>query len=254
MTRSSLFLEVGLAALAALTLTAGDAGAQKKKKIGATGPTACNLKSIPLAAGNSWTYRSGGQTVTIKVLDVGPGKDFAGKAVTVANVEETFNDNTTKTVFTCTPAGLQVPLESFFFTAEPGGGVGTAFTVTARDRVTWLPDGEIAEGNGWIEAVKADAVRTDMGGAGAEHMPAKIEVERHVNVRATEKLMIGLGEFNTTHIIFELRGRGIIGDERSEIPIKRPGAVWMVKGVGYVKVDDTFDKTWELVESSLVPQ
>jgi len=83
-------------------------------------------------------------------------------------------------------------------------------------------------------------------------VPAKVEVERHVNVKGNEKIMIGLGEFNTQVVMFELRGRGVIGEEKSEIPIKRPGQVWLQKGIGYIKIDDAFDKTWELVETNLV--
>jgi hypothetical protein len=236
---------------AALSLPAV-AGA-KPVKAGASGPTACNLKTLPLAVDNTWTYKSGAQQVVIKVLEVGPGKDFAGKPATVATLEENLNGVAIKTTVTCTPqTGMQVPLESFFFTGEPGGGVGTVFTVTARDRATWLPDDQVIDGNGWVEVVKADATRTDMGGAGAVHAPAQVEVERHVNVKPNEKLMIGLGEFNTQRVVFELRGRGIIDEERSEIPIKRPGQVWLQKGVGYIKVDDAFDKTWELVDTNLV--
>ena len=226
----------------------------KPVKAGASGPTACNLKTLPLAVGNTWTYKSGAQQVVIKVLEVGPGKDLTGKPATVATLEEALNGVAIKTTFICTPQlGVQVPLESFFFSGEPGGGVGTVFTVTSRDRATWLPDEQVIDGNGWIEVVKADATRTDMGGAGTVHAPGKVEVERHINVKGNEKIMIGLGEFNAQHVVFELRGRGIIGEDKTEIPIKRPGQVYLQKGIGYIKMDDAFDKTWELMETNLVP-
>jgi len=249
MTRKTFSLAVAVALSSLLSAGAG----AKPTKAGAA-PAACNLKGIPLAVGNTWTYRSGAQTVIIKVLEVAPGKDLAGKPATVATLEEALGgDQTIKTAITCTPQmGMQIPLESFFFTGEPGGGIGTVFTITGRERATWLPDDQLIEGNGWIETIKADATRTDMGGAGMVHVPAKVEVERHVNVKGNEKIMIGLGEFNTQVVMFELRGRGVIGEEKSEIPIKRPGQVWLQKGIGYIKIDDAFDKTWELVETNLV--
>ena len=41
------------------------------------------------------------------------------------------------------------------------------------------------------------------------------------------------------------------GLEKFELPIKRPGTIWLVKGVGAVKLEDAYDKSWELVETSL---
>lgn len=229
------------------------ADAAPKPKAPAVGATACNLKSLPLAPGNTWTYKSGAYTVVIKVLDVGPGKDFLGKPATAVTMEETFGTRVVKSTITCTPTGgMVIGLDSFFFSGEPGGPVGSTVTVTERDKVTFLADDQLVPDNGWVESVKADVVRTDGGGAGAVHPPAKIEVERHVNVRNDEQVMIGLGTFKPQKIVFELRGRGMVEDQKVEIPIRRPGVVWLVKGVGFVKIDDAFDKTWELTDTNLV--
>jgi hypothetical protein len=229
------------------------AAAAPKPKAPAAGATACNLKALPLAPGNTWTYKSGAYTVVIKVLDVGPGKDFAGKPVTTVNLEETFGTRVVKSTINCSPgAGMQIGLESFFFSGEPGGPVGSTVTVTDRDKVTFLADEQLVADNGWVEIVKADVARADTGGAAAQHPPAKIEVERHVNVRNEEQVMIGLGSFKPQKIVFELRGRGMVEDQKVEIPIRRPGVVWLVRGVGFVKIDDAFDKTWELTDTNLV--
>jgi hypothetical protein len=248
---------IQLAFVVASSLVAGAAFAQKGPKVVATGPVACNFKSLPLTAGNTWTYKSGNYTVVIKVLDVGPGKDHTGKAVTTATLEEVFTSadktRTVKTSINCTPKdGVQVALESFFFTGEPGGPVGSTLAVTARDKATFLPDEQLSADNGWIESVKADVTRIDGGGAGAVHQPAKLEVERHVNVKGNEDVMIGLGPFKPQRIVFELRGRATVEDQKVEIPIRRPGTLYLVKGIGFVKIEDVFDKTWELTDTNLI--
>lgn len=237
----------------ALLLPAAGMAAKPKAAAGSAAPLACGLKALPLAQGNSWTYRSGNIQILIKVVEVAQGKDGAGKPATTITLEEQANGRTLKTTAICTPTGgLQLPLDSFFFLGEPGGSVNGTTTITSRDKATLLPDDQIVDGNGWIEAVKADVARTDAGGAGTKHLPASVEIERHVNVKETAKLMIGLGEFNAQRIVFELRGRGIVGEEKTEVPIKRPGAAFLVKGVGFVKIDDAFDRTWELIDTNLV--
>lgn len=237
----------------ALALLVPAVATAKTKPAGSGKPLACGLKALPLAEGNTWTYRSGNTQVVIKVLEVGQGKDFADKPATTITLEETANGRTVTTTATCTPqTGVQIPLDSFFFLGEPGGALGGTTTITSRDKATWLPDDQVVDGNGWVEVVKADVTRVDGDSAGAKHAPASVEVERHVNVKESGKVMIGLGEFNAQRVVFELRGRGVVGEERAEIPIKRPGAAYLVKGVGYVKLDDAFDKTWELIDTNLV--
>lgn len=240
-------------AVALAFLVPAVATAKPTKTVGSTAPLACGLKALPFAVGNTWTYRSGNTQVLIKVLEVTPGKDAAGKPATTIVLEEAANGRTVKTTATCTPTnGVQIPLDSFFFLGEPGGALGATTTVTSRDKATWLPDDQVVDGNGWVETVKADVVRQDSGSAGAKHAPSSVEIERHVNVKESSNVMIGLGQFNAQRVVFELRGRGVVGEEKAEIPIKRPGTAFLVKGVGYVKIEDAFDKSWELVDTNLV--
>lgn len=225
----------------------------KPKTVGSTAPLACGLKALPMAKGNTWTYRSGGQQVVIKVTDVQNAKDAAGKPATTIVLEEQVAGRTLVTNLSCTPTGgLQVPLDSFFFSGEPGGMLAGTLAMTSHDKATLLPDDQVIPENGWIEIVKADVTRPDAGAAGAVHLPAKLEVERHVTVKDSENLMIGLGQFTAQKVVFELRGRGIVNEEKTEIPVKRPGTAYLVKGVGYVKLDDAFERTWELIETNLV--
>jgi hypothetical protein len=226
-----------------------------KPKAPPAAPTACGYKSIPLAAGNTWTYKAGPSVIVIKILGVGPGKDHTGKAATVIDVEEDYANRVIKTQWTCTAAGgLYVPLESFYYTGEPGGGVGMQLNITSRDKPWLLPEEQLVGDAAWIENVKADVVRADGAGAGAVHAPAKLEIERHVQLKGPETFTMGIGQVKTQRWFFELRGRGLVGEAKTEIPIKRPGMYWVTPGVGIVKIDDAFDKTWELTDSNLLPK
>lgn len=251
-------LLVALAAVLLVPLVAVPASAKPKIAVG--GPTACGYKTLPLAVGNTWTYKADDQhkgvQITVKITGIGPGKDWNGKPATVIDVEEAYQGRTTKTSWTCTPTGgLIVALDSFYFAGEPGGGVGVQFKETSHDKEWLPPENEIAGGDAaWVETVKADATRTDAGGSGAVHVPAKVEIERHAQLKGTETVPnIALGPLSTIKLGFELRGRGIIDPAPpAEIPIKRPAMFWITRGLGLVKIDDAFDRTWELVETNLI--
>src|SRR5262245_50464928 len=106
----------------AILFVAATAFAKPPQLAPSSGPTACGYKSFPLAAGNTWTYKSAMSQVVLKVTKVGPGKDWQGKPATVADLEETYQGRTLNTQISCTPAGgIIVPVESFFFSGEPGG-------------------------------------------------------------------------------------------------------------------------------------
>jgi hypothetical protein len=253
--RTAIFVWIVSTIASIVCVFAGSAAVARPAKIIATGAAACGMKAIPLAVGNTWTWKAGTTTITLKVLEVTPGKDAAGKPSTVITVEETYQGRVLKNQLICTPdKGLVVPLESNLFTGEPGGPVGKTFAVTSRESVTFLNDAGLVDGSGWIEKVKADVTQIDTGGAGAKLFAGKLDLERHVHVEpGANDVVTTLGQWrNAQKIVFELRGRGEVESEKTEIPIKRPGAFYIVKGLGVVKIDDAFDKTWELVETNLV--
>jgi hypothetical protein len=220
---------------------------------GAAAPTACGYKSIPLAIGNTWTYKAGSAVAALKIVDIGTGKDDLGKPATVIDVQEDYAGRTLKTRWSCSATGgLVVPLDSFFFSGEPGGGAGTTMTPTSRDKAWLPPENELTGDVAWVEVLKADVTRTDGGGAGATHLPGRLEVERHVQLKGTETVTLGIGQLKAQRYFFELRGRAIVEEQKVEIPIKRPGAFWVTPGIGIIKIDDAFDRTWELTESNLI--
>ena len=116
------------------------------------------------------------------------------------------------------------------------------------------PDARLVANANWIEKVQAKLDRVDaaQSGLGLEHLPAKLEVERHVNVVGDETVTLLSGQpiAQSRKIEFELRGRGIVEDQRYELGIKRPGALWLRRGVGIVRLDDAYERSWFLTSST----
>jgi hypothetical protein len=242
------FLATVLAAVAT-TAAASSAWAQAPAK---RPPLACGIQIIPLQKGNSWTYHSGTIDYIITILDVAAGKDKDGKPITNIQVEEVNGPRKIALTWTCTPeTGLTVPPESLLFTGEPGGGVGVTIANLVVTEATLPPEKLLVQDFQWVHTVKGDANRIPAEGSGATHPAARVEIERHSTVQPSEGVTIGLGYWNAVKITFELRGRGIVGAEKAEIPVKRPGAFWYVKKLGLVKIDDAFDKTWELTVTNV---
>jgi hypothetical protein len=246
-----------LALFSALLLVPAPAPAAKPKGGQAGGkPPACGMSYIPVVEGNTWAYKSNlGKVIVVRIVSVGQGKDAAGRPATIIEADEQYEGRALKTQWTCTPdKGLVVPPDSMFFAAEPGGGIGDQMTITAHEHVTLQPDATLVQDANWVEIIKADVARTDTSASGATHLPAKVELDRHVIVHNTENVATAVGQWNALKIGFELRGRGIVGDEVAEIPAKgdHPGTLWVVKGLGIVRMQDNFDKTWDLAESNLL--
>jgi hypothetical protein len=244
-------------ALAALVAPGSEGHALAQKKAGGPKPKpACGLRNLPLFTGASWTYKSGVDEMKITVESVAPGKDAEGKPATVIKVDETYKNESLKLDYTCTDKeGLRVPPESFFFTGEPGGIYGDTVTITKHEDVWLHPDVEAITDSGWQEKIKADVTRADTGGRGAKHPDAKIEVERYVVVKGVDLVVLPLGQYNATKVQFELRSRAFIGEDKTEqiIDDKNPGALWMVKDLGVVQVEDNLKtrRTWELVATTV---
>lgn len=212
---------------------------------------ACGMNFLPLVAGNSWTFKSGNQLATVDILSVTEGKDPEDKPLTTIEVKESYARKSITTTWTCNAAGLRIAPDSFFFAGEPGGMPGMTVTVTKREDVTLAPDAAIVQDAVWIEKVFADVARSDAAGQGATHLPSKLELERHVLVHPIDPTAVPIGQFGAQKITFELRGRALAEGQRVDLQPKRPGGLWLVKGLGPVKVMDAYEKTWELTATNL---
>jgi hypothetical protein len=225
--------------------------------IKATSP-ACGISYMPLVRNAGWVYRQvgGSDLVKLRVTDIGPGKDEAGHAVTAITVEETYKDSTTILVWTCTSAGLRIPLDSFMWGGEPGDVLGVTLKITDHKDYWMHPDSDVTPGSGWAELIKADAERADASGKGVKHPPVKLELEHHFKAEEAEDVDTIAGSFHTLRFTYEMRGRAFIGTEKAEVPAAaEPGHFWFVKGIGPVKIEDNLNlrqrRTWELAGTNL---
>lgn len=243
-----------LAVSFALSLGAGAAAAQKQKK--AAPP--CGISYLPLVEGTVWTYKFAvppevqeapgprsepPETLRIEVLEVAA----KGKSAEIT-VAEAFRGVTHETVLRCTPDGLAVPVESFFFAGEPGGGRNVALeNVDAKGEVYPGKKG-LGRGDELYIAVVADLVRAPTEGSGAEIPRGKLEIERLLNVGGRESVETGLGELSATRVDVVLSGRAAVEpqlDKQVHMPDTR-SQLWFASGVGLVQAYNRLGHGWQL--------
>ncbi|MFH0903238.1 MAG: hypothetical protein V2A73_21625 [Pseudomonadota bacterium] len=214
---------------------------------------ACGSRLLPLAKGNSWTYRSGSEEVSISVKEVTVERDASGRRLARIELQETFAGTAKTTTCTCSPqTGLTVPPGSFLFSGEPSDDAGMAFAVSSHDGATYPSDGSLLVGHSWVETVRAAALRKDTSSSGGEHPAAQVEIERYVAIGAEKTMTFEKGIFRAREITFDLRGRSIVGEDKRDLQVKRQGVVWLVGGLGIIRIDDAFAKSWNLVSSNLL--
>lgn len=243
-----------LAAIIALFVATapGLASGQRAPKPPKKPAPACGITYLPLQPGNTWTYKAGATEVVVTVVGVAPGKGADGKPRTEIQVEEAIGEKKATATWTCTAAeGLTLPPTSILFAGEAGGGTNLTLVNPVTTGPTLVPDAQIIEGFQWTHTLKADADRPAAPNTGAKHAPAKVEIELVQTVATPEDVTTAMGDFTALKIGFELRGRGIVGEEKAEIPVKRPGAFYYVKGVGVVKIEDAFDRVWDLSATNM---
>ncbi len=243
---------VSATALAALTLTglAGSAAAKKSKP-------ACGISYLPLVTGSIWTYEPVEPPVPLsetdaervkkaKQLNTPPPKQVVitvlsvedEKGGSVITLEEKADTLTRKTVLHCTRKGLEIDPQSFFFAAEPGGGLN--MTLANVEREGSLPGASgFRKGKSSTVAIKADLERTAHEGTKATINNGKIQVERTVFPGINENVSTPAGAFKkATRVEFDLTGRAAVEpniERFFEIKIDWRGIFWFQDGVGLVQ-------------------
>ncbi len=238
------------------TLTGEPARALAKSVRAPKPPTlpaaACGLDLFPLSKDATWTYRSGADSLVVTVVGV-----TDTKGTTTLEVSERLGDREPLTTsWSCTRGGgLTLPTTSFFFAGEPGGlTAGMQLAQTAHDEVWLKPLAALVVDFQWTEKVRFDIARTDTSGKGATHPDAKLELERTVTVQAPEAATTDAGTFPAMKVTYGFRGRARVGESIAELLVKRDDpALWFSPGIGVVRIEDAFERTWDLVASSRLP-
>ncbi len=262
----------GAAALAAVTaLLASPLAAQGKKKkkdkeeaaaAGEVKPgvAACGIAFLPLVEGTTWTYKyfvpenvdvapalhvNSPETLTIHVDKVAPGAD-GGATITVT---ESYRKVSLTRELTCTKDNLQVPIDSFFFNGEPGGGIAMKIDKIDRKGETFLLKGGLKENT--FQEFKAEVTRTPTEGSGAAIPAAALEVERKMTVRGKEPIDSEMGMHkNTIRVDIELTGRAALESQKDK-PLNMPAmpsTMWFAPGVGVVRAESRAGWGWKLVK------
>lgn len=258
---SRLAAGAAIAALLASPLVAE--GKQKKKKeeeakAGKAGAPACGIAFLPLVEGTEWTYKhfvpenaepppgqlhvNSPETLTVKVDKVTPTGD--GATITVT---ETYRKVSTTVELTCNKDTLQIPIDSFFFNGEPGGGIGIKVDKVDRKGDSFLLKGGLKENT--FQEFRAVATRNPTEKSGAAIPPAALEVERKMTVKGKEPTESDLGEHKAAvRVDIELTGRAAL-DTQKDKPLNMatiPSSMWFQPGVGVVRVESRLGWGWRL--------
>ncbi|HEU5059236.1 MAG TPA: hypothetical protein VFU21_22040 [Kofleriaceae bacterium] len=262
---SRLTAAAALAASAVLVAAPPTAGAKKKKKdkeeaaaAGKPAAPACGISFLPLTEGAEWTYKHfvpdnaeipPGQlhvdpppTLTVRVDKVTPTGD--GATITVT---ESFRKMTVTRELTCTKDALQIPIDSFFFSGEPGGGIGIKIDKVDRKGDSFVLKGGLKENT--FQEFRAVATRVPTDKSGAAIPPAALEVERKMTVAGKQPTESDLGEHkNAIRVDIELTGRAAL-DTQKDKPLNMatiPSSMWFQPGVGLVRVESRLGWGWRL--------
>lgn len=251
-------------AAAALVVPTGAAHAQRKPPA-----SACGIKALPFVQGNEWVYtavqppediRQAAQKiaankpkqparVVIKVVSVTALPGGAAEIV----LEETADAVTKTTKATCVKDALDVGLESFFFSGEPGGALNYELSeperpATEHSYVFQLGTLNVPE---WIVNIKASFKRLPSEGIGVKLVDGTLDLQRIVKRGAPEAVTTGFGNFNAVPVQVELVGSVTLAyqpEEKFSIPANTFSKLWIADNVGVVQVSNSNGHTYHLTE------
>jgi hypothetical protein len=250
-------------AAAALVVPTGAAHAQRKPA------PACGIKALPFVQGYEWVYmavqppeeiRQAAQKiaankpkqpakVVIKVVSVTALPGGAAEIV----LEETADAITKTTKATCVKDALDVGLESFFFSGEPGGALNYELSeperaATEHSYVFQLGTLRVPE---WVVSIKASFKRLPSEGLGVKLVDGTLDLQRIVKRGAPEAVVTGFGSFNAIPVQVELVGSVTLAyqpEEKFSIPANTFSKLWIADDVGVVQVSNSNGHTYHLTE------
>lgn len=255
-----------LVAGAAVFLSPFAAEGKKKKKdkeeakAGAVkaGAPACGIAFLPLVEGTEWTYNyfvpdnavipegqlhvEAPKTLTVHVDKVTASGD--GATITVT---ESYRKVSLTHDLVCTKDNLNIPIDSFFFNGEPGGGIGIKIDKVDRKGESFLLKGGLKENT--FQEFRAMATRVPTEKSDAAIPPATLEVERKMTVKGKEPTESDMGEHKgAIRVDIELTGRAAL-DTQKDKPLNMaaiPSSMWFQPGVGVVRVESINGWGWKL--------
>jgi hypothetical protein len=223
------------ASLVLLGLTSFEGSVDARPRRGAGTPASvCGVKVLPLAVGNTWTYKTipapfppapevarlaplQPKEIVVTVTSI-ERKD----GDTVVTLEEKLTYDTSQeptkpklvehkltSTITCNNKGkFDISPEAFFFNGEPGGSHGLTFETFERKKETsWkLTKGTVGDQE-WIEEIVATFKRTPAKAGSAELSGGKLELERRVTPQEPEEVTTNVGSWRSEKLGITTTGR-----------------------------------------------
>lgn len=259
---------VTVAACGLLALAA-PAAAQRAKAT----PPACGISYLPMVEGNEWIYEPTDSPLpltdeqrealeknklkvtpppaklTIKVVSV---KTEGG--TTTITLEEAADKVVRTTTLRCDKNQLEVDPQSFFYAAEPGGGVLMELSNVTRTGAAFPGSKGFKRSAESTESLRADITRKATEGSGATLTNGKLALELTLTAGNAEQVAGPAGKHKgAVRVDVGLAGRVAVGpnlDKEFELPISR-GVLWFQPGVGLVQATNRDGQWFQLVDLTL---
>lgn len=278
-----------LALIAAALALPGVAAAAPKGKAGTKSPSACGVKILPLAVGNSWTYENTpapqppedavkriapepakSVVITVKSIDAKKGAD------TVVTLEEKVTRDLTKdpkkplldertltTTITCNDKKFVISPDSFLFSGEPGGYLGMKIDSIDHPKPTnansWvLTKGGIGDKQ-WREEMTMHWTRVPYAGSEAKGGSGKLELERSYTPQQPEAVTTKYGQFTAEKLGLITTGRVTLDNplappadgKPAELPANWLTTQWLANDIGLVQSLNSYAHMYQLVSATL---
>ena len=261
MTPTAMTARIGsLVALASVCLLAAPSPASAKP-----GTPACGANYLPFHEGQVFEYEwlapeaisadgagpRGPQADWPVNLKIAVMEIKGDKKKATIKLLETYRKRQINTVITCSEAGFRISPQSFFFTGEPGGGIGMTLSKFKQDQPGLPGPRDFRAGQEYTSYITANVTRKVSEGIEVPSVTnGKVEIDRTIAIGGKEKIETGLGEMRAFRISVELGGRAAVEpalDKWRELPT---GAVtmWLVPGKGLVRVHNRFGHGWQIKE------
>jgi hypothetical protein len=271
MTSRSLVL---LLASLVLTLSAGEAFAQKPKKA----PKACGITAIPLAVGNQWVYEAVAHptpleeaqkkllppqptkiTVTVATIETKDGVTTIGLTEEIQSLVSQPNGQppktdtrTINTSATCTAESLTFSPDAFWFAGEPGGFWNLTVDKLTRPAANVsfpIKKGKLS-GVEWHDDISFAYQRTPTEGTDADLGGGTLSLSRRLVITGEESVTTAFGVYSTASKVgIETKGEITVENATGKSYVLPEGLVtffWQADGVGIVQVHNTFIHAYQL--------
>lgn len=255
-------------ALCAITLSSSLVTAFAAPKKAAAPQSPCGIKFLPVAVGNTWTYKNVPAPIALppaeekqaplpaKQVSVAITAVTAQGPDTMVTFEETVDGRKLTTSMKCSAGKIEFSPDAFFFNAEPGGYLGLELSNLERKGSTWtLTNGTIGEAP-WQESFVAKWKRLPTKGTNASVNAGKVEVERVFTPAEPENVATPNGPVLAEKLAIAVTGRITVDGSAADVkPYELKAGIintlWFADNIGVAQVLNAYAHMYVLSEVKL---